>query len=76
MCKICNIHAGQFNTEKKYLDFNKKLRWLLAQGFIEKCKFNDKSLPFFISEYKCIQCNKYWILTIPDQSFRGDWHAK
>jgi hypothetical protein len=75
-CAICNIHKGQFLTEKEYQIFLKNLNKLTEKKLIKKIQNINKKSPFFEDEYICLHCKQIWLLMVPDQAFRGGWNAK
>jgi len=73
ICKNCSIHKGSFSTESVFLDFKKKLSAMTEEGYLKKLNQIDSVGPFIKWKYECCLCNQKWVLSYPDQAFRGGW---
>jgi hypothetical protein len=71
-CINCKLHKSNFKTEKEFREFDNLLQQLIKDGKII-CLGEKKGSRFFSIRYQCQCCNAIWILSIPDQSFRGGW---
>jgi hypothetical protein len=74
-CIACNLHNGNFKTEKNFHELNE-----LLQQLVENSKFEflgkKESTRFLEVRYLCRYCNTIWILSVPDQAFRGGWREE
>jgi hypothetical protein len=71
-CKICHIHKGTFKSEAQFGYVREKISALIVQELFVKIEAEDIASPFLVLRYKCKNCNEVWVLTLPDQAFRGD----
>jgi hypothetical protein len=70
-CEICQIHKGSFKTEAEFVDVSEKISALVEKSLfveLEKCEIEP---PFVMLRYKCKSCGEVWLLSVPDQAFRG-----
>lgn len=72
-CLACNIHSGSFKTETDYLTFNRKLLGKIESGELKKIGQEAPSGPLYKFKYSCSICGACWLLSVPDQAFRGGW---
>lgn len=74
-CQQCKLHQGGFKTEDEFIQFEKKINNLIKSGQLEELARKDNSR-FFESRFRCNTCNAVWILSYPDQAYRGDWREE
>lgn len=72
-CSACTIHRDGFSSEAAYLDFEKKLSDVIAKGDLKEAGRVHQSGPFLKLRYVCNRCGSCWMLSVPDQAFRGGW---
>lgn len=72
-CIQCNLHRGEFRSEHEFSQFYNLITDLVSSSKL--IKIDEKSnFEFFVVRYKCSFCNTIWVLSIPDQAYRGGWH--
>lgn len=74
-CINCKLRNGSFKTEKDFREFEELLQNLVKDS-IFLCLGQINESRFFEIKYQCQCCNTIWILSIPDQSFRGGWREE
>lgn len=72
-CAVCAIQKGAFRTEADYREFRTKLAKRVDSGNLEKVADESGSGPFYVFRFACRRCGACWILSVPDQAFRGGW---
>lgn len=73
ICETCSIHKEKFKTQNNYLAFKKELYFLVSEGLLKMLKQFDNNSPFDFYIYQCNVCKKKWLLSVPDNAFRGGW---
>lgn len=74
-CVQCDLHKNGFQTENEFTDFEDLLGQLVRSAQFERLGRKSEAR-FFEVRYKCNNCNAIWILSIPDQAYRGGWHEE
>lgn len=72
-CVQCSLHNNGFATEKEFSEFENLLETLVKAGKLIFLERNPDSR-FIEINYQCKNCDAIWVLSIPDQAFRGGWH--
>lgn len=75
-CKCNILKKGPFKTEKAYMEFEQNINVLVNHSVLKKTGEIHSDSPFYTYEYFCFLCEKYWLLKIPDQAYRGGWFEK
>jgi hypothetical protein len=75
-CEICYIHQGAFKSEDQLIHIREKINELIAENMLEELEEVDFASPFLTLRYKCKRCEVIWVLTLPDQAFRGDMQTE
>jgi hypothetical protein len=74
-CISCNFYEGGFKTENDFREFEDLLQRLVRdEKFV--CLGEIINSKFFDIRYQCKCCGTAWVLSIPDQSFRGGWREE
>ncbi len=74
-CMQCNLHKGGFKTESEFSQFDNLINGLVESGqLVDLGRKLDAR--FFEVRYQCSSCGKMWILSFPDQAYRGGWHEE
>ncbi len=74
-CSYCKLHKGVFKTEYEFSAFEKLIDRLVVKGKLLELGRKEGSR-FFEFRYQCSTCSKIWILSFPDQAYRGGWHEE
>jgi len=74
-CKVCLIHKGEFSTESQYRALKERIASLIENGDMEYLGEVKPSV-FYEDRYQCKKCGQVWILSTPDQAFRGGWEEE
>lgn len=72
-CPICAIHKGGFLSEAAYVAFDKKLSRAMTNCDLTEIEREEPCGPFLKFRYLCNRCGSCWLLSVPDQAFRGGW---
>ena len=60
-------------SEASYVGFSKKLSGAVSSGDLKRDERPLPSGPFVRVRYACNRCGACWLLSAPDQAFRGEW---
>ena len=75
MCEECfQAEISRFESQAEFEEFEYKLQKKYDRGKIEVINIHDKNeLSIFDSRlyYRCTSCNENWIISIPDNAWRG-----
>jgi len=72
-CSECLLHRGGFSSEGDYLNFRKALSKAVDAGHLTKSQHDSLEGPFLKLRYVCGHCGSCWVLSVPDQAYRGGW---
>jgi hypothetical protein len=72
-CPTCALHRGGFASEAEYMSFRRALSAGVEAGHLTKSPNEPSKGPFLKSLYSCNRCGACWVLSAPDQSYRGAW---
>lgn len=75
-CSTCNIHDGKFESESDYILVDEKISKLVMDNKLKKISDGSTKNFFFKEVYQCVLCHQIWVLSHPDQAYRGGWVAK
>lgn len=60
-------------SEASYASFSKKLSEAVAKGDMKRDEAPPRAGAFLRIGYACRHCESHWVLSVPDQAFRGAW---
>ena len=72
-CKKCLVHSGKFNTSEDFKLVKQKITLLVQQGEMECLGEASLASPYIEIIYKCLLCGQKWMLSHPDQAYRGSF---
>ena len=72
-CSKCALHRRDFASESDYFKFSKTLSESVTKGDLTKIGHEQPEGPYLRIRYACMHCGANWILSVPDQAFRGEW---
>lgn len=74
-CIKCDLHKNGFKTEEEFSKFD-----ILVSNYVQKGQMVELgkkiNTRFLEVRYKCSTCKAVWVLSFPDQAYRGGWYEE